>query len=65
MFKYAPGLIVVSDYGLGDRGLIHGRGKVSFLWPLCPDQLSGTLNLLYNGYREGDFFSLGIKRGLA
>jgi hypothetical protein len=52
---------IVSDYGLDDRGLIPGRGKGFFLYPLCPDRLWGPPSLLYNGYRG--VLSPGVKRG--
>jgi hypothetical protein len=32
---------MVSDYGLGDRGSIPGRGNGFLLYPLCPDRLWG------------------------
>jgi hypothetical protein len=45
---------IVSGYGLGDRAIevrCSAEAKGFFLQPVCPDQLWGPPNLLYNGYR--------------
>jgi hypothetical protein len=44
---------IVSYYRLDDRGSISGRGKLFFLYPLCPDRLWGPPIQ----------WTLGVKRG--
>jgi hypothetical protein len=46
-----------TDYGLGSRGSIAGRGKRFFSSPLRPDRFWGTPSLLSNGHRG--FFPRG------
>jgi len=42
------------------RGSNPGRGKRFFSYLKHPDQLSGPLSILFNGYRGSD--ALGVKR---
>jgi hypothetical protein len=43
-----------------NRGLVPGRGRKFFSFPLCPDRLRDPPKLLSNGYRE--LFPKGVKR---
>jgi hypothetical protein len=42
---------IALDYGLDDRGPVHGRGWVFFSSPPHPDWLWGPPSFLSNGYR--------------
>jgi hypothetical protein len=44
-------VIIITGYGLDDRGSIPGRVKGLFLYPLCPYRLWSPPSLLYNWYR--------------